>query len=137
MFGKVHTRVDGGPKSERNLSMRQLSVFAGLLALGLPPSTAAAAPARWTTLADCAAAYQANARLSDPNRPAAMTAQISDLAGDYARAAADAYRQQAARTEPRSTRAVAERIANKASTFGVRPREEVERFIDACPQIEN
>jgi hypothetical protein len=118
--------------------MREFHLFAALLALGLPPASAeAAAPARWTALADCAAAYQANARLADPHRPASMTAQIADVASDYAKAAAHAYRQQAGRTAPHATHVVDARIATKASSFGGRPREEVERFIDACPQIEN
>lgn len=117
--------------------MRQAAIFAGLLALSLPLSAAAATPARWTTLADCAAAYQANARLADPDRPASMTAQISDVASDYAKAAAHAYRQQAGGTASQSKHAVDARIASKTSTFGARPREEVERFIDACPQTDN
>ena len=42
-------------------------------------------PIDWIAHADCAAAYQANAVLTD--RPASMTAQISDVASDDVAAA--------------------------------------------------
>jgi len=112
--------------------MRPAAIFAIALALGLPTATSAAAP-RWTAFADCAAAYQANARLSDPDRPASMTAMVSDVANDYAKAAAQASRRQGGA----SVAKVKQRIARQTAAFAGRPREEVERFIDACPQLEN
>ena len=100
-----------------------------LLAASLAAGGAAAAP-RWTVLADCAAAYRANARLADPDRPAAMTAQISEVAEDYAAAARKAHAGKDAKRD------VAARIEAQAHRDAALPREAVERIIDACPQVE-
>jgi hypothetical protein len=117
--------------------MRRIALIAGLLALGPPAAAADAAAVRWTVWADCAAAYQANARLSDPDRAAAMATQVSDVASDYVKAAARAYRRQAGPGGAQSARPVTERIARRTARFISRPRTEVERVIDACPQLED
>jgi hypothetical protein len=96
---------------------------------GLSPAAAAKAPG-WTVYADCAAAYLANARVADPDRPAAMTAQISDVAKDYEAAAQARYR-----PAKGARRAVRARIERQARVFAGRPREAVEKIIDACPQV--
>lgn len=98
-------------------------------ALAWPGISLAKAPA-WTVYADCAAAYQANARIADPDRPAAMTAQISDVAKDYEAAARAAYRP--AKDAGRVVRA---RIERQATVYSAQPREVVEKIIDACPQV--
>ncbi len=91
--------------------------------------TAAKEPA-WTVYADCAAAYQANARIADPDRPASMTAQVSDVANDYAAAARARYRPaKAARAR------VQTRIERQTRLLAGQPREAVEHIIDACPQV--
>jgi len=107
--------------------MKAILLLAASLAAGGP---AAAAAPRWTVLADCAAAYRANARLADPDRPAAMTAQISDVAEDYAAAARKAHAGKDAKRD------VAARIEAQAHRDAALPREAVERIIDACPQVE-
>jgi hypothetical protein len=91
--------------------------------------TAPKAPA-WTVYADCAAAYQANARIADPDRPASMTAQVSDVANDYAAAARTRYR-----PAREARRAVQARIERQTKLFAGQPRETVEHIIDACPQV--
>jgi hypothetical protein len=58
-----------------------LIVVAGLAWSWLGSAAAAKAPG-WSVYADCAAAYLANARVADPDRPAAMIAQVSDVAND-------------------------------------------------------
>lgn len=103
------------------------------VALG-SPGLAAPAPA-WRVYADCAAAYLANARLSDPDRPASMTAQVSDVAADYSTAAAKRRQVQVGGSAATSRRRVDARVARQARVLGARPREEVEHMIDACPQV--
>jgi hypothetical protein len=84
----------------------------------------------WTVYADCAAAYLANARIADPDRPAAMTAQVSDVSRDYEAAAVARYR-----PAKGSGTAVRARIERQAKALAARPREAVEKVIDACPQV--
>jgi hypothetical protein len=106
------------------------------LAILSTPQICVAAPSRpdWTRLADCAAAYQANAHLADPDRAASMTATVSETADDYAKAATERYRQQAKATEGGASAAVCGRVEGRAAAFGRQPRTEVEHFIDGCPQ---
>lgn len=102
----------------------------------LAAAGAEAAP-RWATLSDCAAAYQANARIADPDRPASMTAQISDVADDYAKAAVAARRRAIPSSAAAARRAVAARMAKTAARDSALPRAAVEKIIDACPQVES
>ena len=88
----------------------------------------------WQVYADCAAAYLANARIADPDRPAAMTAQVSDVADDYAKAARERYRRQREVSRKAAARQVAAHIDGQARRLAAQPREAVERLIDACPQ---
>lgn len=114
--------------------MKTIFLMAGAVSLSLPGLSASAAAApKWTAFADCAAAYQSNAKLSNADRPASMTAQISDTASDYAKAAAKAYGQQ---VKNGPAYAVSQRIAKQEAIFAKQPREKVEKFIDACPQTE-
>src|SRR4051812_36127675 len=76
----------------------------------------------WTVYADCAAAYQANARVADPDRPAAMIDQVSDVAKDYEAAAKARYR-----PARRARAAVRDRIQRLEKVFAAQPREAVER----------
>jgi len=113
---------------------RALSILALLIAAAGPAGAAPAAG--WTVYADCAAAYQVNARLADPDRPAAMTQQISEVAGDYAAAARTRYAHGARAAKAAVAKAVAARIEREAARLSGQPREGVERIIDACPQLD-
>jgi hypothetical protein len=93
-------------------------------------------PVKWQAFADCAAAYQANARIVDPSRPASMTAMISDTAKDYEAAALDRYRQYSKIPADAAVKAVRDYIAKRTQGFGRQPRAAVEKFIDACPQTD-
>ena len=111
---------------------RRALILAALIAAA---GSAAGAPAPgWTVYADCAAAYQVNARLTDPDRPAAMTDQISEVAGDYAAAARARYPHSAKAAKAAAGHAVAARIERQAARLAGKPREAVEKIIDACPQ---
>lgn len=105
------------------------------LGAGLAAAASLHAAPRWQALADCAAAYQANARIADPDRPAAMTAQISDVADDYAKAAAAARRRAIPSSSTAARRAVAARAGKAATRDAALPREAVEKLIEACPQV--
>ena len=106
---------------------------AAALAVAGPALAAGPAPG-WSVYADCAAAYLANARLADPGRPASMTAQVSEVADDYAAAAAARYRKAHAVPAEAAQRAVRARIDRLAAAYRGQAREAVERVIDACPQ---
>lgn len=101
-----------------------------IIATGLVWSPAAAKAPLWTVYADCAAAYLANARVADPDRPATMVDQVSDVAKDYAAAAR-------ARFQPAESAraAVRARIERQTRLFASQPREAVEHIIDTCPQV--
>jgi hypothetical protein len=108
---------------------------AALVALAAAAPAADAAPkARWTALADCAGAYQANSRVADADRPASMVAQMSDTAEDYAKAGRAAYQRQTNASAAKTRAAVAGRVAATAQRLAGQPREAAERVIDACPQ---
>lgn len=98
------------------------------------PAGALTPPPRWPVFADCAAAYLANARIADPDRPASMTSQVSDVADDYAKAARNRYRRQFRSSAAAARRAVQARIDRQAQRFAGQSREAVEHVIDACPQ---
>jgi len=115
--------------------MRPRLVLAATFALAAAGPVFAAATPDWRTLAACAAAYRANAKVADPDRPASMTAQVSEVADDYEKAAAEAYRR-AAGVRPAEARGkAAAYAARRAITFARQPRRRVEAFIDACPQV--
>ncbi|HEY2358722.1 MAG TPA: hypothetical protein VGH86_14815 [Phenylobacterium sp.] len=111
-------------------------LLAGFIALGFPRGPAAAEQPRWMVLADCAAAYRANAQISDPGRPASMTTMVSEVADDYAKAAALAYRKRTKAPAAREGDVVQARIGQRTSEFRRQPRTDVEHFIDACPQVD-
>lgn len=102
--------------------------------MALPNVALAAAAPDWRALADCAAAYSANAKIADPDRAPSMKASISELADDYAAAAVQRRRRQDRVSEPVAAGAVRERMATREAAFAAQPRADVERFIDACPQ---
>jgi hypothetical protein len=112
---------------------RLLGLCAAVAMAATAGASLSAEPARtpgWRVYADCAAAYLANARVADPDRPAAMTAQVSDVANDYEAAARTRYgRGRGAEAK------VHARIERQARAFAARPREVNERAIDACPQV--
>jgi len=116
----------------------RFTVLAASIALAalLSPISVAAAPAAWTSLAACAAAYRVNAKVVAPDRPAGMAAQVSEVADDYEKAAAQAY-QRATGVRPAEARGkAAAYAARRAADFARQPRRRVEAFIDACPQAE-
>ena len=109
--------------------------MAAMAGLALSGPGFADAPPGWTAYADCAAAYLANARVADANRPAAMIAQVSDVANDYEAAARARYRRQLKASPAAAAGAVHARIVGQTRIFELQPREAVERIIDACPQV--
>jgi hypothetical protein len=117
------------------IAQRSLLIGAGLLVLMCPAAAAPAPPPAWSVYADCSAAYLANARLADPDRSASMTAQISEVAKDYAAAARSRYAEAWKVIPATARRAVEVHIARRAKAFGKQPREAVEHIIDACPQV--
>lgn len=113
----------------RSLVLGAMAAALGTAAAAQPP------PADWRTLAGCSAAYRVNAQLADPARTASMTAQISEVADDYAKAAAEAYLR-ATGVRPATARgAVAAYAARRGQALRKRPRRSVEAFIEACPQV--
>jgi hypothetical protein len=108
------------------------AIAAALLASGAP----AEAPADWRALAACAAAYRANAAIADPERPAAMSAQVSEVGDDYARAAIKAFRARGVASTAAARRAVEAYAAKRRQAFAGQSREAIDRFIEACPQTE-
>jgi len=119
------------------VSTRSFAAALGAAAMAGAALAAGPAPAPgWRVYADCAAAYLANARLADPDRPASMTAQVSEVADDYAAAAAARYRKAHAVPAEAAQRAVRARIDRLAAAYRGQAREAVERVIDACPQTD-
>ena len=110
-------------------------LLAALIAAAGPAAGALAVG--WDAYADCAAAYRVNAQIADPDRPAAMTAQISEVAGDYAAAAKARYARRFGTGKSAAGRAVAARIGRQAQRLAGQPREAVEKIIDACPQVDS
>lgn len=104
-----------------------------ILAALLAAATSAARP-DWQVLARCAAAYEVNAQVADPDRPSSMKAMVSDVANDYRRAAETRYRRTAKASTVSAQRAVSDEVKRVANTFWPKPRTEVEAVIDACPQ---
>ncbi len=89
----------------------------------------------WQAFADCAAAYQANAQIKDPDRPASMTATISEQSNDYRTAAVAAYRVKTRQAGAAAEQAVSARIAQRTPALARLSREKLEHIIDACPQL--
>jgi hypothetical protein len=107
------------------------------LATAAPALGASVAPRpTWTVYADCAGAYVANARVADPDRPATMVGQMSDVAEDYAKFARARYRSQRKASAEAASRAVAARIEATAASLSAQPRNAAEKVIDACPQTD-
>jgi len=113
-----------------------LWILAAALAL-TAGGPAAAKPVGWAKLADCAALYRVNARLGLADRPATMTAQMSEVGNDYARAAVLRYAQQRKASPVAAQHAVDARIkAGLERLAGRPPRAAVEKQIDKCPQVD-
>jgi hypothetical protein len=94
----------------------------------------------WRAFADCAAAYRANARIADPERAASMTAEINEVADQYRREALKRHREPV-RVERASPYVVAvvrvdNHIAARIPVFAGKSRAALERFIEACPQVD-
>ena len=83
---------------------------------------------KWQVFADCAAAYQVNAAVKDPSRSATMSGDMAQTGADYLKAAVQRRKDQAA---------VKARIKAQAPRFTAMSREKLDKFIDACPQVEN
>ena len=97
----------------------------------------AAKPVGWAKFADCAALYRVNARLGLADRPAQMTAQMSEVGNDYAKAAVARYVQQRKTSPVAAQHAVDARIkAGLERLAGHPPRAAVEKQIDKCPQVD-
>lgn len=114
-----------------------LKVVVALALVGAPTLGFAAGVRQpgWEALADCAAAYRANAQIPDPNRAPSMRASISDEANEYATAAVERLRGQTKVSADKAGRSVQARVTKRAADFGRQPRSDVEHFIEACPQV--
>jgi hypothetical protein len=106
-----------------------------LFALAALPgcSTTPAQPA-WQGYIDCAAAYQANSQITDPSRPPTMVRDMADVAADYAKAAEAAYLREAQVSADAAHNVVEIQVADRTAIFASRPRAQIERFIEGCPQ---
>jgi hypothetical protein len=111
------------------------ALIAALVGLAIPSGAALAKTATWEAFADCAAAYQVNAQLKNPDRPASMTASISEQSDDYRAAALAAYRAKTKQVGDPVERALSARIAQQAPTLARLSRDKLEQRIDACPQL--
>jgi hypothetical protein len=109
-------------------------ILAALAGLAVVPAPALAKTPTWQAFADCAAAYQANAQIKDPERPASMTSMISEQSNDYRTAALATYRK-AKRATPAAEQTISARIAQQAPALARLSREALEHRIDACPQL--
>ncbi len=112
-----------------------------VLALALLASAQGAAPAHppkasWRAFADCAAAYQSNAAIADPNRTESMKAMVSDTARDYETAGIARYRETTKGSADAATKAVETRMRSQLRKYSTQPRATVEHIIDACPQTD-
>lgn len=107
------------------------------LLLALTSGAQAAPPTKpgWQAFADCAAAYRANARIADPGRTASMKADISEQADDYGAAAVKRHGDKQG-SDPQGAIAVADYVRQQTVIIGRKRRADIERIIDACPQIE-
>jgi hypothetical protein len=83
---------------------------------------------KWQAFADCAAAYQVNAAVKDPSRSATMSGDMAQTGADYLKAAVQRSKDQTA---------VKARIKAQTPRFTAMSREKLDKFIDACPQVEN
>jgi hypothetical protein len=110
-------------------------MIAALIGFAGVPGPTFAATASWTAFADCAAAYKANAVIKDPDRPASMSAMISEQSNDYRTAAAAVYRATTKATNAQSQDAVSARVAQRMPTLTKLSRDKLEQIIDACPQL--
>lgn len=106
-----------------------------VIAVLAAPAAALAAPQPgWTVMADCAAAYKANAAIKDPTRPSSMKHMISSQANDYVKAAVKAYKDQAKVSDGQARQSVTAYVAKTTANLSHKPRSENERMIEACPQ---
>jgi hypothetical protein len=63
-----------------------------------------------------------------------MTTQVTELSNQYADAADLRYRRQMRASPHQALRAVRARYVRQVRLYKAKPREAVERIIDACPQ---
>jgi hypothetical protein len=105
-----------------------------LLALALPVS--AAPKPDWKAFAACAAAYRVNAAIADPSRSTSMKAQISETGDDYETAAVARYKTSVKADDAAAKATVHAYAEARKPAFARQKREQVEKFIDACPQTE-
>lgn len=90
--------------------------------------------ADWRGFADCAAAYKANAAFAEPDRAASMTAMVSEVADAYEASAVDKIRSLSDMSQEAALSTVRSQVNLKLQEFSGRSREQVERFIESCPQ---
>jgi hypothetical protein len=106
------------------------------LLLIAPLLLAADKPPDWKAYAKCAAAYQVNAEIKDPDRAASMTQQIAETAGDYLKAAKDRYRGQTKADAAKAEATVGALMRKEQPRLRKLSREKVEKAIEACPQLD-
>ena len=89
----------------------------------------------WQGVAECAAAYRANALIADPSRAPSMRAMITDQASDYEKAATEKFAAEKKTTPDAARKSIAAYIDKLVRRFEQQPRSVIEKFIDGCPQI--
>jgi hypothetical protein len=89
----------------------------------------------WQIVAQCAAAYRANAQIADPSRTPSMKAMITDQASDYEKAAIEKYSAEKDALQDAAQKSVAAYIEKAVRRFAQQPRSAIEKFIDGCPQV--
>lgn len=122
------------------MDWRRLTLGAGIAAALTMTGAEALAKdqevADWQKFSACAAAYRANAKVKDPGRAADMAQSMAGVADDYEAAANRSYRHERGGGVSGARQAVRELVSAHIRSFSRKPREEVEAFIEACPQIE-
>jgi hypothetical protein len=107
-----------------------------LTAAGAASAAEPKAPTDWTSLAQCAGAYQANAQIQDPDRAPSMRAMISDQAGLCVKAAVARHRLAVKSSPDQARQAVDAVVLASARRFGGMSRDALDTVIDTCPQPE-
>lgn len=114
-----------------------MKTLSALLVLVLVTPAWSAPVPDWKVFAACAAAYRVNAAIVSPERSASMKSQISETADDYVAAAVARQRLQTKSDAAAAKKAVTAYERQRFLDFQRRKREQVEQFIDTCPQTDN
>lgn len=112
--------------------MRAGLALIGALALG---ACASLREPSWKVYADCSAAYEANARIADPERSTEMRDSIGDTAIDYQVAAVPLYRHQVGGDSEYAVNGTVAYIKSRTPAFAAKSRKDLDAYIERCPQV--